>query len=108
MFGCSVSYRVTYRWNGGFNADVTITNTGNVPISGWTLRWSLIRGQMVTNMWNATSRQSGAEVSATDVPKSATIPAGGTQVVGFTGNNRFDNPDPTVFSLNDHSCPVRR
>ncbi|NGO43537.1 hypothetical protein G6048_15665 [Streptomyces sp. YC419] len=63
---------------------------------------------MVTNMCNATSRQSGAEVSATDVPKSATIPAGGTQVVGFPGNNRFDNPDPTVFSLNDHSCPVRR
>ncbi|WP_328826077.1 MULTISPECIES: cellulose binding domain-containing protein [Streptomyces] len=77
-------------------------------MSGWTLRWSFIRGQMVTNMCNATSRQSGAEVSATDVPKSATIPAGGTQVVGFPGNNRFDNPDPTVFSLNDHSCPVRR
>ncbi|KND29002.1 cellulose binding domain-containing protein [Streptomyces acidiscabies] len=85
MFGCSVGYRVTYRWNGGFNADVTITSTGN-----------------------ATSRQSGAVVSATDVPKSATIPAGGTQVVGFTGNNWFDNPDPTVFSLNDHSCAVRR
>ncbi|MDX2675090.1 cellulose binding domain-containing protein [Streptomyces sp. NY05-11A] len=72
MFGCSVSHRVTYRWNGGFHADVTITDTGNVPISGWTLRWSFIRGQMMTNTWNATSRQSGAEVSATDVPKPGT------------------------------------
>jgi endonuclease YncB( thermonuclease family) len=104
VFGCGVSYRVTHRWNGGFNADVTITNTGNAPISGWTLRWSFTRGQLVTDMWNATSRQSGPQVEATNVAYSATIPAGGTQVVGFTGNHRMDNPDPTGFSLNNRSC----
>ena len=32
---------------------------------------------------------------------------GGTQVVGFAGNNRFVNPDPAVFSLDDTSCPAR-
>ncbi|MFI6094656.1 cellulose binding domain-containing protein [Lentzea sp. NPDC051213] len=106
-FGCSVNYRVTYRWNGGFNADVTITNTGTAPISGWTLRWTFTRGQVVTDMWNATGRQYGAEVSATNIPQSATIPAGGTQVVGFTGSHRADNPAPTAFSVNSHPCPVR-
>jgi endonuclease YncB( thermonuclease family) len=107
VFGCAVSYRVTYRWNGGYNADVTITNTGNRPISGWTLRWTFTRGQIVTRMWNATAKQSGAEVSATNVPNSANIPVGGTQVVGYTGSNRADNPDPTGFSVDNHPCAVR-
>ncbi|MEU0877216.1 cellulose binding domain-containing protein [Lentzea sp. NPDC005914] len=107
VFGCAVSYRVTYRWNSGYNADVTITNTGNRPISGWTLRWKFTRGQIVTDMWNATAKQSGADVSATNVSYTADIPVGGRQVVGYTGRSYADNPAPTGFSLNDHPCPVR-
>lgn len=106
VFGCAISYRVTYRWNNGYNADVTITNTGNRPITGWTLRWTFTRGQVVTDIWNATVAQSGAEVIATSVSYSATIPAGGMQVVGYTGQHRADNPAPIEFSLNGHPCPV--
>ncbi|MFS8097533.1 cellulose binding domain-containing protein [Lentzea alba] len=107
VFGCAIGYRVTYRWNGGYNADVTITNTGTAPINGWTLRWKFTRGQIVTDMWNATGKQSGADVSATNVSYTATIAVGGTQVVGYTGNHRADNPDPIAFSVNDHPCQVR-
>jgi endonuclease YncB( thermonuclease family) len=107
VFGCAINYRVTYRWNVGYNADVTITNTGNTPITGWTLRWTFTRGQIMTDMWNATGKQNGAEVTATNVSYTATIPVGGTQVVGYTGNTRADNPTPTGFSVNDHPCPVR-
>ncbi|MET9632790.1 cellulose binding domain-containing protein [Lentzea sp. NPDC006480] len=108
VFGCAIDYRVTYRWNVGYNADVTITNTGNRPISGWTLHWTFTRGQIVTDMWNATSKQSGAEVSATNVSYTASIPVGGKQTIGYTGSTRdYNNPTPTGFSLNDHSCPVR-
>ncbi|MDT7786981.1 MAG: hypothetical protein QOF58_5400 [Pseudonocardiales bacterium] len=107
VFGCAINYRITYRWNGGYNADVTITNTGNAPISGWVLRWTFTRGQIVTDMWNATPKQSGAQVSATNVPATAEIPVGASRVVGYTGTTRYDNPTPTGFSLNDHSCPVR-
>lgn len=107
VFGCAVNYRVTYRWNGGFNADVTITNTGTAPISGWTLRWKFTRDQVMTDIWNATGRQSGQGVTATNVSYTADIAPGATQVVGFTAAHRMDNPAPTGFSLNDHPCPVR-
>ncbi|MBM7862960.1 cellulose binding domain-containing protein [Lentzea nigeriaca] len=107
VFGCAITYRVTYRWNTGYNADVTIINTGNAPISGWTLRWTFTRGQIVTDMWNATAKQSGAEVSATNVSYSATIAAGASQLVGYTGNLRADNQDPIGFSVNDHPCEIR-
>lgn len=107
VFGCAVNYRVTYRWNGGFNADITITNTGTAPISGWTLRWTFTRGQVMTDIWNATGQQYGPDVRATNVANTAKIPVGGTLVVGFTAAYRMDNPAPTGFSLNDHPCPVR-
>jgi cellulase/cellobiase CelA1 len=107
VFGCTVNYRITHSWNGGYNADVTITNTGNAPVSGWTLHWTFTRGQVVTDMWNATPKQSGAEVNATNVSYNVTIQPGATQVVGYTGSNRADNPTPTGFSLNGHPCPIR-
>ncbi|WP_203791707.1 cellulose binding domain-containing protein, partial [Paractinoplanes rishiriensis] len=34
--GCSVNYTVASQWQGGFGANVTITNLGD-PLSGWTL-----------------------------------------------------------------------
>lgn len=107
VFGCAIGYRVTYRWNGGYNADVTIINTGNAPISGWTLRWTFTRGQVMTDMWHATGTQSGADVTATNVSYSANIPVGGSRVIGYTGHHRADNPVPVGFSLNGHPCPVR-
>lgn len=107
VFGCAASYRVTYRWQGGFNADVTIANTGNAPISGWTLRWRFPSGQVVTKMWNATVAQSGAEVSATNDSNTTTIAAGGSQLIGFTGVHRGMNVQPNAFSLNGRQCEIR-
>ena len=34
--GCSVNYAVSSQWQGGFGANVTITNLGD-PLTGWTL-----------------------------------------------------------------------
>ena len=61
--GCSVAYTVSSQWQGGFNADVSITNLGD-PLSGWTLTWSYGPGQTATQAWNASVTQSGAAVTA--------------------------------------------
>lgn len=105
--GCSVTYRVTHRWPNGFRTDVTIANTGNAPISGWTLHWTFAAGQTVTEMWNATAQQSSAGVNATNVSYSAVIPAGGSQLIGFTASHRAANPDPSGFTLNGRMCTVK-
>ena len=41
--GCSVNYAVSSQWQGGFGADVTITNLGD-PLTNWTLGWSFRAG----------------------------------------------------------------
>lgn len=103
-FGCRVTYRVTHQWNGSFRTDVTIANTGSVPVNGWTLNWTFAAGQAVNNMWNATYRQSGGQVSATNVGYNPAIPPGGSLLIGFTATNGPSNPVPGAFSLNGHAC----
>src|SRR5881227_950975 len=61
--GCRVSYTVSSQWQGGFGANVAITNLGD-PINGWTLRWSFGAGQTITQAWNATATQTGAAAAA--------------------------------------------
>ncbi|MBO4164556.1 cellulose binding domain-containing protein [Micromonospora antibiotica] len=101
--GCRVDYKVTSEWQGGFGADVTITNLGD-PVSGWTLTWAFASGQQVTQAWNATVTQSGTAVSAKDAGYNAAIGTGAGVSFGFNGAWTTANPVPTGFALNGVSC----
>ncbi|MEV2241405.1 cellulose binding domain-containing protein [Micromonospora sp. NPDC049891] len=101
--GCRVDYRVTNQWTGGFGADVTVTNLGD-PVNGWTLTWSYAAGQQVTQAWNATVTQSGAQVSARNVDYNAAIGTNGSANFGFNGSWNGSNPAPTSFALNGTTC----
>ncbi|KJK52176.1 hypothetical protein UK23_04395 [Lentzea aerocolonigenes] len=102
--GCSVEYRVTNTWPGGFRTDVTIRNTGTTDVTGWTLVWKFPSGQTVSEMWNATPKQSGPEVSATAMPYNQAIARGESVLMGFTGSGSGGNSTPGAFSLNGFSC----
>ncbi|WP_442934573.1 rhamnogalacturonan lyase family protein [Micromonospora sp. CPCC 205739] len=102
--GCRVDYRITNQWGGGFGADVTVTNLGD-PVNGWTLTWSYAAGQRVTQAWNATVTQSGAQVTARDAGYNAAIGTGGTANFGFNASwNDASNPAPAAFALNGTTC----
>ncbi len=101
--GCSVEYRVTNTWPGGFRTDVTIRNTGKTDITGWTLKWKFPGGQTVSEMWNATPKQSGPEVAATAMPYNQAIARGESVLMGFTGSGG-GNSTPSAFSLNGFAC----
>jgi hypothetical protein len=102
--GCSVTYRVTDTWPGGFRTDVTIANTGTTEITGWTLQWKFGNGQTISEMWNATPKQSGGDVSATAMSYNQSIPRGESLLMGFTANG--GNTAPKAFTLNGYSCAV--
>ncbi|MFC9889337.1 cellulase family glycosylhydrolase [Streptomyces pilosus] len=103
---CAVGYRVTGEWPGGFQGEVTVRNTGNAAVDGWTLRWAFPAGQRITHMWGGTPVQSGSEVTVTAASYTATIPASGSVTLGFTGSRSATNPSPTAFSLNGADCSV--
>lgn len=105
--GCDVRYRLTHQTANGFRAEVTISNTGLSPITAWTLRWTFAEGQVVAEARNAVVNQSGLRASAANVPESATIPVGRSQLVVLTGMQLSENPAPRSFTLNDQPCTVR-
>ncbi|MEV6707202.1 cellulose binding domain-containing protein [Micromonospora wenchangensis] len=102
--GCRVDYKISSQWGGGFGADVLVTNLGD-PINGWTLTWSYTAGQQVTQAWNATVTQSGAQVSAKDAGYNAALGTNGTANFGFNASwNNASNPPPDSFALNGTTC----
>ncbi|GIJ48912.1 hypothetical protein Val02_57980 [Virgisporangium aliadipatigenens] len=103
---CSVTYRVTGSWPGGFQAGVAIGNTGTSPVNGWTLGWTFANGQTITNMWGGTPSVNGGTVSVVNAGYTAQIPAGGSQTIGFIGGATGGNTNPTAFTLNGRACTV--
>jgi glucuronoarabinoxylan endo-1,4-beta-xylanase len=101
--GCAVQYTVTSQWQGGFGADVAITNLGD-PLTSWTLIWSFGAGQTVTQAWNATLTQSGAAVTAKNASYNGAIATNGTASFGFNGSWTGSNPAPTGFAVNGVTC----
>ncbi|WP_330274771.1 cellulose binding domain-containing protein [Lentzea sp. NBC_00516] len=102
--GCSVAYVVTHTWQGGFRTDVTVRNTGAAEINGWTLQWTFAGTQTVSDMWNATPKQSGRDISATAVPYNVAIPAGESLLLGFIASGT--STTPRAFTLNGHACAL--
>ncbi|MGX7828651.1 cellulase family glycosylhydrolase [Actinokineospora sp. 24-640] len=103
---CAVTYRVTNQWQGGFQGDITVRNTGTAAVSGWALRWSFANGQTVSQAWNATASQSGTQVTATNVAWNGGIAPGGSTGFGFIASWNGSNTAPTAFTLNGASCTV--
>jgi hypothetical protein len=101
--GCHVTYTPN-NWQGGFTANVTIANTGSSAMNGWTLAFTFPGDQAITSAWNATVKQTGATVTATNLSYNAAIPAGGSQSFGFQGTWTASDASPTSFSVNGMTC----
>lgn len=83
---CSASLRTDNAWSGGFIATVTVTNTGDEPLSGWSAGWTFTGGQRIVNGWNATVTQDGSAVHAENAGYNGAVPAGGSTGFGFQGS----------------------
>ncbi|MFI7432292.1 cellulase family glycosylhydrolase [Micromonospora haikouensis] len=101
--GCRVAYAVPSQWQGGFTADVKVTNLGDA-VDGWTLGWTFPSGQRVTQAWNATVTSSGDQVTAKSMSYNAAIATNGSVSFGFNGSWSGSNTAPTSFTLNGVAC----
>ena len=105
-FACHVGYSITNQWAGGFQAAVTIGNTGSVGITSWRLTWTFANGQTFTQFWNGAATQSGANVTVNNLSYNGAIPAGSAASgIGFTANwNNTTNAVPLAFAVNGTTC----
>jgi hypothetical protein len=101
--GCQVSYTISSQWPGGFGVNVAVTNLGD-PVTAWRLTWSFSAGQTVTQLWNGSFTQSGAQVTVTNAAWNGSIATGGNTSFGFNGSWTGSNPVPASFALNGTTC----
>jgi hypothetical protein len=101
--GCRVDYAVTNQWQGGFGANVTLTNLGDA-VSSWRLTWTFGAGQTVTQLWNGTVSQSGSTVTVNNASYNGAVATNGTVAFGFNGSWNGSNPAPTNVAMNGTAC----
>ena len=92
--GCRVDYAVTNQWQGGFGANVTLTNLGDA-VSSWRLTWTFGAGQTVTQLWNAAATRSGDQLIVTNTTWNGSLAPGATATFGFLADGDGVVP-PTV------------
>ena len=104
QLSCSAAYSLVNSWSGGFQAQVTVTNTGTAAISPWTLTWTFPGDQQITSLWNASYVQSGEQIAATAESWNSTIAPSASVTVGFTGTFKNSDASPASFAVNGTAC----
>ena len=102
---CHIGYAITNSYPGGFQAAITINNTGSTALTNWTLKWTFGGNQQITNLWNGTLTQSGESETVNSLSYNGSIPAGGSYTgLGFTASVTGTNSAPASFTLNGVQC----
>lgn len=101
-------YALTSQWQGGFGANLTITNTGTTAINGWSLQFSFANGQAITQLWNGSFTQSAGNVTVTNLSYNGAIAPGtsASNAPGFNASWNGTNSAPTSFKLNGVTCSI--
>lgn len=104
---CRVSYSIFDQWSTGFDARITITNTGSVPLNNWALRWIYANGQEIQLAWDSVNEQNGARTMLTNAGWNPVINPGGSASFGFISSwNGVRNDRPAKFTINTTQCSI--
>ncbi|WP_242659004.1 endo-1,4-beta-xylanase [Thermostaphylospora chromogena] len=95
--GCSVTPTVQNEWNNGYVMQpVTVTNTGDAPITGWTVTFTLPSGHSIVGSWNAEVGNG----QATNAAYNGSLAPGQSTTFGF----QVSRPDGDTATAGDFTC----
>ncbi len=95
---CTATYQIVGQWQGAFQGEVRVRNTGTHTLTGWTVYFSFPNGQVVSQVWNATLTQNGAEVTAVNLSWNGTLAPGTSTAFGFIANWNGSNTAPSSIT----------
>ena len=89
-------------------ANISVTDTGPNPITGWTLAFSFPGDteSVSSSNWNANYSENGQDVNVTPLDWDGNLApnSGNTVSIGFVGNQNGAYPSPASFTLNGTVC----
>src|SRR5262249_9053996 len=98
----TAGYAVRGRWDGGFNAEVTVTNIGSQPVEGWTVRLQMPADVAVGAAWSADVRQVSTMGTPRSQPWSTDVAPGAAVHMGFEAKGNAAAPQSCT--VNDSPC----
>ncbi|MFE6304406.1 cellulose binding domain-containing protein [Nocardiopsis sp. NPDC057823] len=95
---CAARAVVTSSWGSGFTASITVTNTGDEPVSGWSATWTHPAGQATTAGWNAGFEHDGDTVTARGAAWNSDLAPGASAEFGVQGTTTGGQAEFTGLS----------
>jgi lysophospholipase L1-like esterase len=92
---CTATYQLIGQWQGGFQGEVTVRNSGTSTIHGWTVQFAFANGQQITQSWGTTLSQSGSAVTAANADWNGGLGVNASTTFGFIANWNGTNAPPT-------------
>ncbi|WP_329173169.1 cellulose binding domain-containing protein [Streptomyces sp. NBC_01477] len=89
---CAATLKATSAWSGGYQAEVTVRNTGSVPLPGWTVMWPQPSGQTIVSMWNAVQGTVNTLTTAQNAAYNGQLVVSGSTTFGYVVNGGGSPP----------------
>jgi Cellulose binding domain len=83
---CKATYSVVSSWAGGYQASVTVADSGSSPLDSWTVSLTLANGQSISNLWNGVNSGTSGAITVKDASYNGPVEAGGSATFGFTAD----------------------
>jgi chitin-binding protein len=89
---CAATYRAVGSWNGGFQGEVTVRNSGTANIAGWSVGLTLAAGQSVNSLWNGSQSGTAPNLTVRNVGHNGALNTGASTTFGFVANGASTAP----------------
>jgi hypothetical protein len=84
---CSLASSLVSSWTGGYQLQLTVTDTGTTALPGWTAGFAFAdTSEAISDSWNAAVTQSGTQVTAVNESYNGAVSPGGSTTFGMTVN----------------------
>ncbi|MBB2947515.1 aryl-phospho-beta-D-glucosidase BglC (GH1 family)/chitodextrinase [Actinoplanes lutulentus] len=95
--GCTATYRTTSSWSGGFQAEVTVRNTGTAAGTSWVVNWTYPSGTTVASLWNGV--QGTPAVTVRNADHNGALAGGASAAFGLVGTGTAATPATVSCTL---------
>jgi mannan endo-1,4-beta-mannosidase len=93
--GCTATFRFVGTWQGGYQGEFTVLNTGTTTTNGWSVTLTLPSGQSTNNLWGGIRSANSGTITVTNESWNGRLAPNGTAVFGYVVNSTGSNGAPT-------------
>lgn len=88
---CTARFRTVSSWQGSYQAEATVENTGSAALTGWSVDWDPA-GSTFTSLWNGSPTHAQDRATVRNAAFNGSLLPGATTSFGFTANGIAGTP----------------